>query len=222
MDRRLALRFSMLCALAAAGCQPHIGGQCALSTDCSIDGSRQCDTSQPGGYCTIFNCSGDTCGTGAACLLFNPQVPGCPYDDYRSPARTARSQCMQVCNTNNDCRGGYICVDARQQPWGAAILDDDQQQLVCIAPWSSVDVGSSADAAVCQPSGPTVPPIDASVNLVVDASAEAGDAGDASGAGDAAGDSAVESGSDAPADVQEAGDAPADAGDGASDASNGG
>src|SRR4051812_10031586 len=44
-----------------AGCTPSIGDKCVLSTDCSTRGDRLCDTSQPDGYCTQFNCSKNGC-----------------------------------------------------------------------------------------------------------------------------------------------------------------
>src|SRR4051812_38010306 len=64
-----------------AGCTPSIGDKCVLSTDCSTRGDRLCDTSQPDGYCTQFNCSKNGCPDDSACVLFNANVPGCGYDD---------------------------------------------------------------------------------------------------------------------------------------------
>ena len=42
-----------------AGCSAEIGDDCSNSTDCSSTGDRLCDTTQPGGYCTLFNCEPD-------------------------------------------------------------------------------------------------------------------------------------------------------------------
>src|SRR5260221_10129318 len=103
----LSLRLRLyLCALALAalsGCTPSIGDKCVLSTDCSIRGDRLCDTSQPGGYCTVFNCSGNSCPDEAACILFNGRVQGCAYDDHVI-SRTARTFCMATCSSDSDCR----------------------------------------------------------------------------------------------------------------------
>ena len=52
------------------GCSPKIGDECATALDCSALGDRLCDTTQPGGYCTIFNCEPDTCPEEAACVAF--------------------------------------------------------------------------------------------------------------------------------------------------------
>ena len=46
--------------LGTFGCKPKIGEDCATSTDCSISGDRLCDVTQPGGYCTVFNCEPNT------------------------------------------------------------------------------------------------------------------------------------------------------------------
>jgi hypothetical protein len=199
---RLWLCFAALAGL--SGCTPSIGDKCVLSTDCSIRGDRLCDTSQPGGYCTIFNCQGNLCPEEAACILFHPNVQGCQYDD-RSPSRTGRTFCMRQCNTNSDCREGYVCADPRQPPWSALILDDDQNQRVCIVPPDNGVIGPGAtvsieDAAVCSPQPPEAGPLDGGMSVMPEASFDTG--------------SDV---TDAPVDVVDAGDA-ADAGGDVSDA----
>src|SRR5215467_3309463 len=97
--------FLLFLLLALAGCTPSIGDKCTLSTDCSIRGDRLCDTSQPGGYCTIFNCRGNLCPDEAACVLFNAAVQGCAYSD-RAPSRTGRTFCIAQCQSESDCRDG--------------------------------------------------------------------------------------------------------------------
>ena len=154
-----------------SGCQPHIGDHCSVNTDCSLQGTRVCDTSEPNGYCTVFNCIPDSCIDKAACVLFAGGVPGCGYNDYKSPARTGRTMCLEQCQKDSDCRqsDGYTCVDPRQPPWYGIIVDDVQTQHVCLAP-ADYDpdggpIASYPDAAVCQSSGPAVPPIEAGVHL---------------------------------------------------------
>ena len=76
-----------LAALALApvlGCTPNIGNKCSLSTDCSQLGDRLCDTTQPGGYCTVFNCEPDQCPN-AICVAFDPTL-----DPARTLIRRAR------------------------------------------------------------------------------------------------------------------------------------
>jgi hypothetical protein len=204
-------------ALALAGCSPKIGDHCVVNTDCGSSGTLVCDTSLSNGYCTQFNCTPDVCQNSAACVAFEPAVPGCPYDDYHSPARTTRTFCMAQCHSDSDCResDGYICADPRQPPWNAAIIDDDQAQLVCIPGFSSSTLlVPSADAglpegSVCAPSGPAFPPLDgSSAETGEDAASDSGPAADAVGS-DASGDGSGNT--DAAA---EAGDAGADAPDG--------
>jgi hypothetical protein len=208
----LSLRLRLLAIAGAlwglAGCTPSIGDKCTLSTDCSIRGDRLCDTSQPGGYCTIFNCIGNTCPDKAACVLFHANVQGCQYDD-RAPSRTGRTFCLAQCTSNSDCRDGYVCADPRQAPWSALILDDDQGQRVCIVPPDDGVIGpgaqvSIADAAVCSASPADAAPLDGGMSIMPEASFDTG-ADVASDASDAATDAA-----DAGADVSDAGapDAP--------------
>ena len=81
-----------------------------------------CDTSEPGGYCTVLNCTGNNLGSvcpdNAICVLFNPNVPGCPFS-ARSPSRISESQCRNTCSTNSDCRTDYICALPSAPPWSA-------------------------------------------------------------------------------------------------------
>jgi hypothetical protein len=207
----VAVPFSLaLIALGAmAGCTPKIGDTCALSTDCSLQGDRACDTAQPNGYCTQFNCSANSCPDQAACVVFESSVPGCPYNDYMSPSRTARAFCMAHCQQDSDCRqsDGYVCRDPRSVPWNAIILDDNQSERICISPpdYSYPPNASLADAAVCSPTGPPVPPIDAGVNVLgadVDADAEANS--DADAGADAPPDAPSDSAADAEADAVDA------------------
>ena len=48
-------------ALLLVACQPEIGDSCSNASDCSQQGERTCDVTQPGGYCTIFGCDVDAC-----------------------------------------------------------------------------------------------------------------------------------------------------------------
>jgi hypothetical protein len=187
-----ALSLVSMCALGTGltGCSAHIGARCNLNTDCSLQGTLVCDTSEPDGYCTLFNCAPDSCQNKAACVMLNASIPGCSYDDYAAPARTGRTMCLEQCHKDSDCRtsDGYVCADPRQPPWNAVIVDDDQSQLVCVVAPVEYDGGpaaSFADAAVCQPMGPSVPQIDAG--------GSAGDAGSdaADGAAADGGDGAV-------------------------------
>ena len=181
-EPRWLLTAALLVSSALAGCTPSIGDKCVLSTDCSTRGDRLCDTSQPDGYCTQFNCPKNGCPNDAACVLFNANLPGCGYDDRSGGygSRTARSFCVARCSSNSDCRGGYTCADPHLAPWNGLVLDDDQSRLTCLV----VPFGADADAGdagaimspgapppVCGTVGPDVGAIDASAPRVVEAGA---------------------------------------------------
>ncbi len=109
------------------GCPPKIGKKCTLSTDCSQLGDRLCDTTQPEGYCTIFNCQPDSCPQ-SICVAFSPTLdPACQNaDDGRWP-RFQRTFCLAACGDDGDCRDGYQCVhldDPREQAFRAAQVVD--------------------------------------------------------------------------------------------------
>jgi hypothetical protein len=201
LSTRLRLAFLAASLATLAGCTPEIGDKCILSTDCSTRGDRLCDTSQPDGYCTQFNCSKNSCPDDAACVLFNASINGCGYDDRSGPygSRVARAFCVKSCGRDSDCRSGYICVDPRKAPFNGAVQDDVQDRRTCMVIPADYDVDAGFSPApppeprVCGPVGTPVPPIDASApHLAEDASVvvppDAGDAGvsDAGDAGDAA------------------------------------
>src|SRR5262249_27604572 len=108
------LSWTIPISLLLLGCAPKIGKSCTLSTDCSQLGDRLCDTTQPGGYCTIFHCEPDTCPD-SGCVGFYAQLdPACgTSDDGRTP-RFERTFCMAKCS--NSCRDGYECVDLSPSP----------------------------------------------------------------------------------------------------------
>jgi hypothetical protein len=193
---KLARLFLVL--LALAGCSPKIGDHCNLNTDCSIQGTLFCDTSQPNGYCTFFNCVPDGCQNGAICVMLRPAVPGCPYDDYQSPARSGRTMCLAPCTTDSDCRSGegYVCRDPRTPPWNAIVMDRSVGNLVCVVnpDYQAGPQASFGDAEppICQASPDSgVPPLEAGVHLE--------DAGAASPDSGSAGDAQADAGADAPA-----------------------
>jgi hypothetical protein len=182
----------------ATGCTPSIGDKCAQSTDCSIRGDRLCDTSQPGGYCTIFNCGANSCPDDATCVLFHPNVQGCPYDD-RSLSRTGRTFCVASCDSDSDCRGGYTCQNPIQYS-GAVVLDDNQGKRVCVVIDPRAGTKSEPNASVevppvCAtniPDGGVIPLVDSGKGGpspdagAPDSGRDAGDAGtDAADASDA-------------------------------------
>jgi hypothetical protein len=108
----VAFGFVAFVAASGAGCTPQIGDSCTLSTDCSTRGDRLCDTSMPGGYCTIFGCEANQCPGDSVCVEFHPDSP-----------RFARRFCVAPCGKGSDCRGEYACVSPADRD--ARILDSD-------------------------------------------------------------------------------------------------
>jgi hypothetical protein len=171
-------------------CTPKIGDSCRVSTDCSTQGDRLCDTSQPGGYCTQLNCQGNGCFDEASCVLFGSAVPGCVYDDRagRFGSRVARSFCAAKCESNGDCRDGYVCADPRDPPWNAVILDDNQNKRSCLPIPLESQGAVPKDEPICRPTLQDAGTIEASAPstdgglppLFPDAGPDAGGPADAS------------------------------------------
>ncbi len=130
---RIAWVFPLATLLLGAGCAPKIGKSCTLSTDCSQLGDRLCDTTQPGGYCTIFNCEPDTCPE-AVCVGFDSQIdPACGATQASQAARFERTFCMKGCNDDSDCRDGYKCQEPKALSATIVDLTLPSTTGVCIA-----------------------------------------------------------------------------------------
>jgi len=112
--------------LALLGCGRSIGDDCQLNTDCSANGDRTCDLSQPGGYCTVEGCDQTSCPQDSACMRFFPahflnQVcdPDCEDADLMSQPMTictgdspsAPKPCTKSASTH-DCATDEVCVPA--------------------------------------------------------------------------------------------------------------
>lgn len=85
----------------ASACAPQLGDECETALECSANGTRTCDVSQPGGYCTIASCEPESCGDEGYCVRFKPDEP-----------RLSIDWCMAKCSDNGDCRSGYACRTA--------------------------------------------------------------------------------------------------------------
>lgn len=115
--------------LVLASCRPKIGDDCTSSLDCSAQGDRLCDTSQPEGYCTIFSCEPDRCPEQASvCVGFGLALaPNCENPDAADPSwpRFERTFCLAPCDTDDDCREGYRCAAPEER--GAASIDVESE-----------------------------------------------------------------------------------------------
>jgi hypothetical protein len=127
---KLLLVFTI--ALVAAACGKEIGDPCIVSSDCSTNGTRQCDISQKEGYCTIQGCDYSTCPEEAACIRFftgsfdnricdptteNHTTDTCSLDElctlegHCAPRASEVRYCLRKCSSSSDCRDGYECRD---------------------------------------------------------------------------------------------------------------
>lgn len=132
-------------ALFAAGCLPKIGDKCTSSLDCSQTGQRLCDTTQPDGYCTVFNCEPDSCPDTAACVAFNNTIdPACGSSTDGSRPRFERTFCVAPCKEDSDCRIGYECVSAGIRG-GLAIDVEHPHDKVCLVKTTTDSPGDTGD-----------------------------------------------------------------------------
>jgi hypothetical protein len=188
MNDRLPLGFLAAAWLSfASGCSPDIGASCTTSLNCSQMGDRVCDTTMPGGYCTVFSCEADSCPSEAACVAYRQwtsAVPACqsPNDD-----RMIRTFCMLRCSKNSDCRSGYVCADVNiiGNPWGASLADTTNRDgRICIVP-GAVPQNPNQPVGYCQWIDQDSGLPEAYVHPV-DASTESDDASGDAASGDAA------------------------------------
>ena len=138
-----------------------------LTTDCSATGDRLCDITEPGGYCTVFNCEPDSCPDDSACVNFgaslsaltdgasNQIVPGCTSSQGNSPYE--RSFCMAACESDADCRGGYKCLGVGEL--GGVEVDNTRSTRVCAVPRSGTvptlnDAGTNDQVCLGSDAGP--------------------------------------------------------------------
>jgi len=107
--------FLALLAFLGLACGKEIGDPCSTNTDCASDSTRDCDLSQPGGYCTINGCDEKSCPGEAVCIRVFP------YEAARS-ACTQDSDCVSAdlgkcqsdgfcgCGQDADCTSAGLCL----------------------------------------------------------------------------------------------------------------
>jgi hypothetical protein len=129
---QVALLFALV-VTAGAGCRREIGDECVTAVDCNPNGSRSCDSSQPGGYCTIQGCDETSCPEEAVCMRYFPAqfltrpcdpaandcAPGdelccaadeiCLDEGLCARLSTELRYCVKSCSSADDCREGYEC-----------------------------------------------------------------------------------------------------------------
>lgn len=150
--RRLQLGTGLLAAALALGCTPKIGDDCTVSTNCSTTGDRLCDVTQPGGYCTKFNCEPGGCPEDSVCVNFGTKlspISGCQASQANSPYK--RSFCMANCGSDGDCRSGYVCREPEY--FRAVLAEHSSGQKVCGVEPNPTPMANSSEVCIGADSG---------------------------------------------------------------------
>ncbi|MBN2361234.1 MAG: hypothetical protein JXR83_17395 [Deltaproteobacteria bacterium] len=85
----------------------QVGAPCTSAGQCTVISDMRCYTDWPGGYCDK-ECDWDAyedCGTGALCVCEDLGLLWC-----------RAASCYHLCESNADCRSGYECVEAPNDP----------------------------------------------------------------------------------------------------------
>ena len=147
------MRKTLVLVLALAACGRSIGDDCETNVQCSPQGDRQCDLSQPGGYCTVEGCDRTSCPDNAVCVRFfaiegfgpdcscSAPMAMCGGGALFDPSRCSQRDiclpqeqrcvnplvehrfCMKPCDSDSDCRDGYECRQSGAD--GAELLPKD-------------------------------------------------------------------------------------------------
>jgi hypothetical protein len=116
VNRSAFLLTLLLAGWAAAGCSKHVGDGCSTNIDCAQDGTRICDLSQPGGYCTVDGCDDTSC-PGSICVRFFDQrysTRFCPNADPGTAGECPVNEpCIDVCRVDELC---VVCGPDPSQP----------------------------------------------------------------------------------------------------------
>jgi hypothetical protein len=119
---RVLVLLTVASAIGLGACKRQIGDDCSTAADCEPNGSRVCDLSQPGGYCTIVNCDETSCPSESACIRFFPTQfltkacnPVCEDLPCLTDPEADKGQCPHddcPLGPTNDCTIDELCLDA--------------------------------------------------------------------------------------------------------------
>jgi hypothetical protein len=163
----------ILAALAVAliACGHNVGDPCSTNVDCSPLGDRFCDTSAPGGYCTIDGCDVSTCPGNAVCIRFFTPILDEPCELNMTPNGCRPSErCVCDSSVNGVCPMGtpdhptaHCAPETSERRWcqkGCSVDSDCRPAYQCrqtgtlgAEPVPSGDLASGTPAKFCAPQG---------------------------------------------------------------------
>ena len=128
------LPLGLLLGLLLAACSAEIGDDCSFDADCSQNLDRNCDSSQPGGYCLIIGCAPDECPHEAVCVEYTTPCPIGTSDEscQRMLPNRGRTYCVKHCKSEGDCRSNYQCIEPEEA--SAGIIDFDTNRTKICTP----------------------------------------------------------------------------------------
>jgi hypothetical protein len=150
---------ALVLAVAALGgaCGHDIGDSCKTSVDCDPNGTRSCDLSQPGGYCTVAGCDATTapCPDGSTCIRTFPEALLAATATAAGMPMTCDPRTAGGCGSGMACASAGFCAKACD-PAGAAPQCPGKE--VC---------PSFGYCAQCDPAREDIPTEDTSTGTVV-------------------------------------------------------
>ena len=134
---------TVVLALAATACSHGIGDSCQTSADCDPNGTRACDLSQPGGYCTIAGCNETSCPSDATCIRYFPEMyltkpcdPTCE-DICAADGGAGDGAADAGSAVEDDCEADETCVEVNNQPHVGLCSKQSYEQRQCAKSCSS-------------------------------------------------------------------------------------
>jgi hypothetical protein len=132
VNRTVSLLTILLVGLLAPACSKKIGDSCSTNIDCQQDGTRICDLSQPGGYCTLDGCDDSSCPSDSICVrFFDQKYPTGPCPDPNAPPGSIGGcqpdELCVVCGPSTSVPSPYSCCvpSASERRYCAATCDND-------------------------------------------------------------------------------------------------
>jgi hypothetical protein len=116
VNRSVSLLTLVLVGLLAPACGKSIGDGCRTNIDCASDGTRICDLSQPGGYCTVDGCDDSSCPGSICVRFFDQKYPTgtCSIPPGTSPGTvgtcSSPPSTVDECRTSGQCLSDELCV----------------------------------------------------------------------------------------------------------------